>query len=437
MMTLDRETIGIIGIVVMLILLALRMPIGIAMLLVGITGFAWLNGLPAALSSLGNAPYSYSTVYDLAVIPLFVLMGNCAAVSGMSRDLYAAAYAWLGHLRGGLASATIAACAGFAAVSGSSIASAVTMGRVCLPEMKRYKYSDALATGTVAAGGTLGILIPPSTAFVIYAILTEQSIGRLLLAGFLPGLLLSFLFILTIMIWTRFRPEIGPPGERASREERVRTLIQSGPMMAIVAISIGGIYVGAFTPSEAAAVGAFLSFALALWRRTITWDSLSTILIETVKTTAFVFLILIGAFVFGPFLALSGLPEALATGLIALELPRYLILFVLILIYIVLGMFLEGFSILVLTLAIVIPIVDALGFDLIWFGVIMVIVLEMGLISPPVGINVFVVKGLVPDVPIGEIFKGIMPFWLAMGVCIILLILFPQIALYIPNTMIR
>ena len=313
MMTLDRETIGIIGIVVMLILLALRMPIGIAMLLVGITGFAWLNGLPAALSSLGNAPYSYSTVYDLAVIPLFVLMGNCAAVSGMSRDLYAAAYAWLGHLRGGLASATIAACAGFAAVSGSSIASAVTMGRVCLPEMKRYKYSDALATGTVAAGGTLGILIPPSTAFVIYAILTEQSIGRLLLAGFLPGLLLSLLFILTIMIWTRFKPEIGPPGERASREERVRTLIQSGPMMAIVAISIGGIYVGAFTPSEAAAVGAFLSFALALWRRTITWDSLSTILIETVKTTAFVFLILIGAFVFGPFLALSGLPEALAS----------------------------------------------------------------------------------------------------------------------------
>jgi tripartite ATP-independent transporter DctM subunit len=435
-MILDRETIGVIGIVVMLILLALRMPIGIAMLLVGISGFAWLNGLPAALSSLGNSPYSYSTVYDLAVIPLFVLMGNCAAVSGMSRDLYAAAYAWLGHLRGGLASATIAACAGFAAVSGSSIASAVTMGRVCLPEMKRYKYSDSLATGTVAAGGTLGILIPPSTAFVIYAILTEQSIGRLLLAGFLPGLLLSFLFIVTIMIWTRFKPEIGPPGERASREERIRTLIQSGPMVAIVAISIGGIYAGAFTPSEAAAVGAFLSFALALWRRTVTWESLSTILIETVKTTAFVFLILIGAFVFGPFLALSGLPESLAQGLIALELPRYLILFALILIYMMLGMFLEGFSILVLTLAIVIPIVDALGFDLIWFGVIMVIVLEMGLIDPPVGINVFIVKGLVPDVPMSEIFAGIVPFWFAMMVCIAILIAFPEIATFIPNTMI-
>jgi tripartite ATP-independent transporter DctM subunit len=436
-MTFERETIGVIGILVMLILLALRMPIGIAMLLVGISGFAWLNGLPAALSSLGNAPYSYSTVYDLAVIPLFVLMGNCAAVSGMSRDLYAAAYAWLGHLRGGLASATIAACAGFAAVSGSSVASAVTMGRVCLPEMKRYKYNDGLAAGTVAAGGTLGILIPPSTAFVIYAILTEQSIGRLLLAGFLPGLLLSFLFIVTIMIWTWLKPELGPPGVRASREDRLRTLIQSGPMIAIVAVSIGGIYVGAFTPGEAAAVGAFLAFVLALWRRTITWDSLSTILIETVKTTAFVFLILIGAFVFGPFLALSGLPEALAQGLIAFELPRYVILFALIVIYIVLGMFLEGFSILVLTLAIVIPIVEALRFDLIWFGVIMVIVLEMGLISPPVGINVFVVKGLVPDTPIGDIYKGILPFWLAMGVCILLLVLFPQIALIVPNTMIR
>ncbi len=436
-MTLDRETIGLIGIVVMLILLALRMPIGIAMLLVGISGFAWLNGVPAALSALGNAPYSYSTVYDLAVIPLFVLMGNCAAVSGMSRDLYSAAFAWLGHLRGGLASATITACAGFAAVSGSSVASAVTMGRVCLPEMERYKYDSGFAAGTVAAGGTLGILIPPSTAFVIYAILTEQSIGKLLLAGFLPGLLLTLLFIATIAIWTRIYPDLGPPGARVSGQERIRTLIQAGPMVVIVGLSIGGIYLGFFTPGEAAAVGALLSFILAFWRRTVTWETLSSILIDTVKTTAFVFLILIGAFVFGPFLALSGLPEQLAKWLISLDVHRYVVLAVIILIYIGLGMFLEGFSILVLTLAIVIPIIEALHFDLIWFGVIMVIVLEMGLISPPVGINVFVVKGLVPNTPIGDIFKGILPFWMAMGVCILLLILFPQIALFIPNTMIR
>ncbi|MBI3436446.1 MAG: TRAP transporter large permease [Proteobacteria bacterium] len=434
---MSRETIGLIGIAVMLVLLALRMPIGIAMLIVGIGGFAYLNGVQAALLSLGSAPYSYAAIYDLAVIPLFVLMGNCAAVSGMSRDLYASAYAWIGHWRGGLASATIAACAGFAAVSGSSVASAVTMGRVCLPEMARYKYDIRLAAGTVAAGGTLGILIPPSTAFVIYAILTEQSIGKLLLAGFLPGIMLALLFIVTVTLWTRLRPDMGPPGPVATRAERVRTLGRSGPMVIVVAISIGGIYLGAFTPGEAAAVGAFLSLCIAFWRRSISVDGLANILTETVKTTAFVFLILIGAFVFGPFLALSGLPEQVASTLAGLELPRVVILFALIGIYIVLGMFLEGFSILVLTLPIVIPIVQALNYDLIWFGVIMVIVLEMGLISPPVGINVFVVKGLVPDVPMGQIFRGILPFWLAMFFAILILVAFPEIALFIPKSMIN
>jgi tripartite ATP-independent transporter DctM subunit len=412
------------------------MPIGIAMLLVGFVGFAYLNGLPPALAALGSAAYSYSAVYDLAVIPLFVLMGNCAGASGMSRELFNAAYAWVGHWRGGLASATIVACAGFAAVSGSSVASAVTMGRVCLPEMERYKYDPGLATGTVAAGGTLGILIPPSTAFVIYGILTEQSIGRLLLAGFLPGILLAALFILTITIWTRFRPELGPPGPRATRQERIQTLSRSGPMVAIVAISIGGIYLGVFTPSEAAAIGAFLSLAYALYRRSLGGGTLATILLDTVKTTSFVFLILIGAFVFGPFLALSGLPEQLAQSIAGLPVPRMVILIILMAIYVLLGMFLEGFSILVLTMPIVIPIMAKLNFDLIWFGVLMVIVLEMGLISPPVGINVFVVKGLVPHVPMGKIFKGILPFWVAMGVCLALIIAFPQIALLIPNSMI-
>ena len=307
----------------------LRMPIGIAMLLVGFVGFAYLNGLPPALAALGTAPYSYSAVYDLAVIPLFVLMGNCAGASGMSRELYNAAYAWVGHWRGGLASATIVACAGFAAVSGSSVASAVTMGRVCLPEMERYKYDPGLATGTVAAGGTLGILIPPSTAFVIYGILTEQSIGRLLLAGFLPGILLAALFIVTITIWTQLRPELGPPGPVATRQERIQTLSRSGPMVAIVAISIGGIYLGVFTPSEAAAIGAFLSLAYALYRRSLGGGTLATILLDTVKTTSFVFLILIGAFVFGPFLALSGLPEQLAQAIAGLPVPRMVILIIL------------------------------------------------------------------------------------------------------------
>jgi tripartite ATP-independent transporter DctM subunit len=429
------DVIGLIGIAAMLVLLALRMPIGVAMLLVGAVGVAALNGIPVALATLGNAPYSYSSGYELAVIPLFVLMGNCAGVAGMSRELYNAAYAWVGHWRGGLASATVMACAGFAAVCGSSVASAVTMGRVCLPEMERYKYDPRLSAGTVAAGGTLGILIPPSTAFVIYAILTEQSIGRLLLAGFLPGLLLATLFIITIAIWTRFQPELGPPGPPASWQERARTLGQSGPMIGIVAASIGGIYLGVFTPVEAAAVGAFLCLAYALWRRSLGGGTLATVLLETVKTTSFVFLILIGAFVFGPFLALSGLPDYIAKAVAGLEVPRIVILIALIAIYTVLGMFLEGFSILVLTLPIVVPIMQALQYDLIWWGVIMVIVLEMGLISPPVGINVFVVKGLVPHVPMGQIFRGIFPFWIAMLLCICLLVAFPEIALVIPNTM--
>ena len=420
----------------LLVLLALRMPIGIAMFLVGIVGFATLNGIGPALAVLGSYPYEYAAVYDLAVIPLFVLMGNCAATSGMGRDLYAAAYAWIGHWRGGLASATILACAGFAAVSGSSVASAVTMGRVCLPEMRRYDYDPKLAAGTIAAGGTLGILIPPSTAFIIYAILTEQSIGRLLLAGFIPGLLLTVLFVITISVWTRVQPTLGPPGPRSSRDERARTAGRSGPMLGVVAITLGGIYLGVFTPSEAAAVGAFLTLLWALWQRSLGQGNLDTILLDTVRTTAFVFLILIGAQVFGPFLALSGLPARLADTLAGLEVPRLAILLVIIALYIVLGIFLEVFSMLVLTLPIVITIVEALHYDLIWFGVIVVIVLEMGLISPPVGINVFVVKGLAPDVPIGRIFAGILPFWIAMLAAVVILIAWPDLALFIPNSMI-
>jgi tripartite ATP-independent transporter DctM subunit len=303
--------------------------------------------------------------------------------------------------------------------------------------MKRYNYDDRLAAGTVAAGGTLGILIPPSTAFIVYAILTEQSIGRLLLAGFLPGILLAALFVVTVAIWTRIRPELGPATVRATGWERFWTLVRSLPMLVIVAVTIGGIYVGFFTPSEAAAVGAFLALLYALVCGMLGRKNLQFVLLETVNTTAFVFLILIGALVFGPFLALSGLPQLIAAWLTSLDLPPIAILGFLMLLYVFLGMFLEGFSILVLTLPIVVPIVQALGYDLIWFGVLMVIVLEMGLISPPVGINVFVVKGLVPDVPLRQVFLGILPFWLAMIVCLVIVIAFPDVALIVPNTMIK
>ena len=429
-------TVGVLGIIALFALLALRMPIGIAMALVGGVGFATLANTSAALALLGSEPFDVTSFYPLIVIPFFVLMGNLATLSGMGRDLFAAVFAWVGHWRGGLATATIAACSGFAALSGSSVASAIAMGQVSLPEMRRYGYDPRLATGCIAAGGTLGILIPPSTGFVVYAILTEQSIGRLFLAGVIPGLLLTALFIMTIWLLTRWRPAYGPPGRRSTPEVRRRALGQATPMVAIVVITIGGMYLGVFTPSEAAAVGAFLTLLLALARRKLTRTGLVETVIDTMQTTALVFLILIGAKLFTPFLAITDIPASLAALLKDLEMPRLGVLAIILFVYVILGMFLEGFSMLVITLPIVFPIIKTLGYDPIWFGVIIVIVLEMGLISPPVGINVFVVKGIAKDVPMGQIFVGILPFWAAMIVCTIILIAYPEIALYLPNTMV-
>ena len=429
--------VGLIGMLALLVLLFARMPIGLAMALVGGAGVAILNSPEAALNSLGSFPYSHAAVQAFAVIPLFVLMGNFAAASGMGKDLYAAAYAWLGHRRGGLASATVLACAGFAALSGSSVASAVTMGRVCLPEMRRYAYDPRLATGVIAAGGTLGILIPPSTVLVVYALLTEESIGRLFLAGFLPGVLLTLLFILTIMLVCAFRPGFGPPGQKLPLRARLAALGGAAPFLLVVVATIGGIYAGVFTVNEAAAVGALLTMVHALWRRTLGLAALTDALLQTVRTTAMVFLILIGAHIFSPFLALSRIPVDLANALVAMELPALGVLAVLLVAYIVMGMFLEGFAMMVLTVPIVFPIISALGIDPVWFGIFMVIVLEMGLISPPVGINVFVVKGIAEDVPMGRIFAGILPFWLAMLTSVVLLTAFPQIAMTLPNTMMK
>jgi tripartite ATP-independent transporter DctM subunit len=433
---MSATLIGIIGLLGLFTLLAIRTPVAIAMIIVGVIGTWVLNGWPASMSTLVDESFVIASTYELIVIPLFVLMGNFATLSGMSSDLYRAAYAWVGHWRGGLASATIASCAGFAALSGSSVASAVTMGRVALPEMRRYNYDNRLATGCIAAGGTLGILIPPSTGFVIYAILTEESIGRLFLAGVLPGILLTILFIISIYIQTRINPALGPAGPRTNLAGRVKSLVDAAAMFGIVAMVIGGIYGGIFTPTEAAGVGAFLAFLLALVRRKINYDSMSSVLLQTVRTSALCFLILIGAHIFNPFLALTQIPEDLAQLLVDLELPRFVIMLILMAAYIVLGTFLEGFAMLVLTLPIVHPLILALGYDPIWFGVVMVIVLEMGLISPPVGVNVFVVKGVAEDVPLRDIFAGIIPFWIAMAVCLGILLIFPQIALFLPNTMI-
>jgi len=338
-------------------------------------------------------------------------------------------------LRGGLASATVLGCAAFAAVSGSSVATAVTIGKVALPQMKRFGYRDALATGSVAAGGTLGILIPPSTGFVLYAILTEESIGRLFIAGILPGILLAMLFIVVIFIITTIKPEEGPPGPSTTFPEKLWATLHSLPLIGVIFVSIGGIYMGLFTPVEAAGVGATLVTVLGLATRAIKFRMLPGVLLETVSTTAMLYLIVIGAHVFGPFLALTHIPEVLANGLKDLGLGATGTLLLILIGYIILGMFFDGLAMLVVTLPVVFPIITGLGYDPIWFGVIAVIVIEMGLITPPVGINVFVVKGVADGVPMATIFRGVLPFWFAMAVCLILLVLFPEIALYLPSQM--
>ncbi|MEO1224732.1 MAG: TRAP transporter large permease [Pseudomonadota bacterium] len=432
---MSPELIGILGIVALFVLLALRMPVAVALMIVGTGGIALLSNSRAALATLGSETFVIATKIELTIIPLFVLMGNLASQSGLSRNLYDAAYAWVGHWRGGLASATVVGCSGFAALSGSSVASAITMGRVALPEMKRYEYDNRLATGSVAAGGTLGILIPPSTGFVIYAILTEESIGRLFMAGILPGLLLTGLFIVTITLLTMWRPSYGPAGPHTQFAEKLVALAKAGPLLAIIAITIGGIYGGVFSPMEAAGVGALLTLAVALYRRSLTWGSFGKILLQTVRISAMSYLILIGAHVFSPFLARTDIPGLLTEALIGLGLGSYGTLIIILIAFIILGTFLEGFAMLVLTLPIVFPLILALGFDPIWFGVIMVIVLEMGLITPPVGVNVFVVKSIAPGVPMGRIFAGIAPFWFAMLACLIILLIAPQIVLLLPDTM--
>ena len=428
-------SIGILGLTAFFILMVLRMPIAMCMLSVGFVGTAAINGLPAALATLSGESFEIAGYIDLSVIPLFVFMGNMAGLSGMSRDLYDAAYAWVGHWRGGLAATTIVGCAGFAALSGSSFASAVTMGRVALPEMKRFNYDDRLATGCVAAGGTLGYLIPPSSGFVIYAVLTEQSIAKLFIAGILPGLLLTGLFLGTIAIWTRLCPSLGPAGPRSSYARRWSTLRRAWVFVTIVLVTIGGLYGGIMTPEEAAGAGAFLTLVVALLRRSLHWHNFKQVLLHTLRTTALVFMILIGAHVFIPFMALSGIPSHLVTFLTALPLGPTGILMIVLATYLFLGTFLEGIAMLVLTLPIVFPVMMSLGYSPIWFGVIIVIVLEMGLLSPPVGVNVFVVKGVAPDVPLNTIFRGIWPFWFAMLLCLVILSIFPEIALFLPRAM--
>ncbi len=432
---MSAELLGIVGFGALFAMLALGTPVAIALLIVGFGGTIILSGFQAAAYTLSGQVFATVTIYELSIIPLFILMGNLASAAGLSRDLFDAAYRLIGHLRGGLAAATILGCAGFAALSGSSIASAVTMGKVAYPEMRRYKYGARLATGSIAAGGTLGILIPPSTGFVIYAVLTEESIGRLFMAGVLPGVLLTSLFLIAIALVTLLTPEEGPKGPVFDWRAKLSAVMRSTGILTIILITIGGIYTGFFTPVEAAGVGAFFALIMLIARGKCTPATLWDVSAETLRTSGMAFFILMGANVFAPFVALSHLPATIADGMTGLALGTYGTLAVILLGYVILGMFIEGLSLLVITLPIVFPLIVGLGFDPIWLGVIMVIVLEMGLISPPIGVNVFVVKSIVPDVKMETIFAGIMPFWLAMLIALGILVALPDIALLLPNAM--
>lgn len=433
---MSPATIGIIGIVVLFLLFFSRMPIGFVMMLVGFLGFSYLVTVDAGISKLGGTVYYGGFSYTLCVIPLFLLMAQFAFYSGVSQDTYYAIYKWVGRLPGGICIATIGGCAAFAAITGSSVATASTMGMVALPEMKRYKYDDKLATASIAAGGTLGILIPPSIAFVIYGVITEQSIGRLFIAGILPGLLLSSLFMLVTYIICRINPKAGPRGPIVNFRDRVTALGGVWGIILLFALVIGGIYAGIFTPTEAAAIGAFGALIIALSKGALTRQNFIASLYNTSRTTGMIFTVIIGAFMFNYFLARSEIPFLLSGFVTGLAVSRYVILGGLLFMYLILGCIMESYSMIVLTVPILMPALEALGFDLVWYGVIMVIAIEMGLITPPVGLNVFVIHGVAKDVPLYSIFKGVWPFVVAMAICIIILTVFPQIALFLPSKMI-
>ncbi|MBD3804659.1 MAG: TRAP transporter large permease [Thioclava sp.] len=426
---------GSLGLALLLGMLLMRVPVAFAMFAVGFVGIWILNGLQAATGLLASETFSLASNSELIVVPLFILMGNVASVMGMSRKLYDAAYATVGQVRGGLALATVVGCGGFAALSGSSVASALTMGRTALAEMDRYAYSPRLSTGVVAAGGTLGILIPPSTGFVIYAILTQQSIGRLFMAGILPGLLLLSAFILTIAILCVLRAELGPKGPATSAAEKGRAFLGAIPILLVIMLTIGGIYSGLFSPTEAAGVGAAFVIAIGAVSGTLSLRSFWHAAQDSIVTTASVMLILIAAHLINPFVALSHLPAEVSDLLVSFDLGRTGTLVLILAIYMVLGCFLEGLAMLVLTLPIFLPVILDLGIDPIWFGVLVVLTLEMGLISPPVGINVFIVKSVAQNVPLIEIFRGVLPFWFAMLVTLAILVAVPGISLWLPGMM--
>lgn len=427
--------IGIIGIVVLFLALLSRMPVGLVLTLVGFLGFSSLVTLEAGVSLLGNQPFSIASDYGLTVVPLFILMGQFAFHSGISERLYGAAHKVMGHFRGGLAMAGIVACALFAAICGSSVATAATIGSVSIQEMKKYKYDPKLATGSLAAGGTLGILIPPSVAFIIYGIITEQSISKLFLAGIFPGTLLATLFIITIYVLTRFNPNLCPKVPKAELKEMIISLFGVMEALALFALVMGGLFIGFFTPTEAGAIGALGALAIALARRRLGWQGFIAALNETLRITAMTYVIIIGAMIFSHFLVVTQIPAELVDVVSRLPLPPLFIISAIIIIFLIGGCFLDGPSLILILTPIFFPVAKTLNINPIWFGVIVVIMTEMGLLTPPVGLNVYTISGVAKDVPLEDIFRAIFPFLIPMIICVIILMFFPEIALFLPGLM--
>lgn len=435
---MDPIIIGLLGILALLVLLFLGVHIGMAMVIVGFLGVFLVTGnIVPALGYLKTVPFTTSANFNLSVIPMFVLMGQIAYYAGISGDLYNACYKWLGRIRGGLAVATVAACSGFAAICGSATATTATMGIVCLPEMDKYGYKDTLSTGAISAGGTLGILIPPSTGFILYGTAASVAVGRMFAAGILPGILLALLYIVTILIICTKDPAAGPKGEVIPMAEKIRSLTGVLPILILFLVVMAGIFFGWFTPNEGGAIGAFGAFVFMLIRRRATFKNIVAALYDTIKTTAMIFLIMIGAYIFGYFLTASGMPKALATLVTTLDVSPYVILAAILLVYAILGCFVDSLPLIVLLVPIFLPIVDSLGFDRIWFGVLMVMIMQLGLITPPVGMCCYVMAGVAKKVPLQRIFKGTAPFIVALVVAVAIVIAFEPLSTWLPSVLIK
>ena len=432
---MSADAVAVLGFVVLFVLMLLRVPVGMAMGLVGVCGFSYLVGWGPAFKNVGHTTMRTVTDYNFAVIPLFLLMGSFASTSGMSRELFRGANAFLGHLRGGLGIATIAACSGFAAICGSSVATAATFSRVAYPEMRRHKYPQSFATGVIAAGGTLGIMIPPSTVFAVYGLITEQDIGKLFIAGIIPGLVAVSMYMLTITLIGWARPGFLPKGERSSWTERLAAVRDVWAVLLLFAFIIGGLYGGLFTATEAAGAGAGGAFIIGVVRRRLAGADILQSLLETTRTTAAVFTVLIGALLFGYFLTVTQTPQKVTEFLTGLGVGRYGVLALIMVMYLVLGCLMDALAMIILTVPIIFPVITQLGFDPVWFGVIIVMTVELGLIHPPVGMNIFVIKSVIEDVKISTIFYGVLPFIVTDLIRLVILIAFPILATWLPSRM--